>query len=284
MPTTSVVVIPPMPKGVVSGADDHAPTKVVQQLLQSHGFYAGQRIDGDFGPRTEDAISDFQQTHLGEDGKYLKVTGKLDAATWWALHNASGAPQQSRLSPLIPHGLNTERRRFLQLWADEHAKNVREVPDGSNWGGRISEYLKGVGPCPWCCFTFCWMYKQTTGAWPMGTRQGLVAAFWNAAKKAGTAYEKGTRRPMPGDAFVMLYRGKNGRLNGTGHIGVVASVSKDGKSFNTFAGNEGNRLKYGVRVVSQSTLVGFVSLLPEEGCQPEPLLVSAEDADKSGTR
>ncbi|MFB2877964.1 peptidoglycan-binding domain-containing protein [Floridanema aerugineum] len=49
----------------------------LQQLLNKKGY--SLKVDGDFGPRTEDAVRRFQKSH------HLKVDGIVGPATWNAL-------------------------------------------------------------------------------------------------------------------------------------------------------------------------------------------------------
>ncbi len=53
----------------------------MQEDLRAAGFYSG-RIDGRFGPRTSQALKDFQAA------RGLRVTGRVDAPTQHALMNA----------------------------------------------------------------------------------------------------------------------------------------------------------------------------------------------------
>lgn len=262
----------------------------LQALLQSQGFYP-YRIDTDFGPRTESGVSYFQSTHLGPDGRYLEVTGKVDEATWWALRNPSGDPQRSHLDPRIPRGLSEPRKQLLQLCVREHRNGVREIPDGANYGDGVSKYLdavgtsKAVGANFWCAFCVSYLHYESTGAWLTGARQGSCHMLYKAALKAGIAFPKSSGRvPLPGDVFIILF-GSPGDEWRSGHTGFVGSVSASGAEFNTWAGNEGNRFKYGVRSMGQSTLVGFISPFGED-CKPQRLLVdaSASSDSVSGTR
>ena len=56
--------------------------RLLQRLLAERGFSSGA-LDGDFGPKTENALKAFQ-THAG-----LPATGRTDAATWEALEPGS---------------------------------------------------------------------------------------------------------------------------------------------------------------------------------------------------
>lgn len=271
------------PGGLKNGSSGEY-VKVLQSLLQSFGFYAGQRIDGLFGPKTEDALQYFQTTHRAVNGDNLKVTGILDKQTWETLNKPAVATGKLPSVAIIPEGLNPERQAFLESWVKDFQKGVVEKPKGSNWGGEVSKYLAGIGPAYWCCFCAVWHFFNVTGRWPLGNRFGLVLAMWNEAKKKKVAFEKGTRMPLPGDLFVLLYRNSAGKLTGTGHIGVVTSVSPDGKKFNTLAGNEDDSLRFGYRKFSESNLVGFISLFPEEGCQPKRLFLTSGESSGLATR
>jgi hypothetical protein len=219
------------------------------------------------------------------------VTATTDPETWWALRNPSGDPQRSNLDPRIPRGVSAQRRALLQLCVREHRTGVREIPDGANYGDGVSKYLDAVGKSPaigpafWCMYTVSFLHNESTGEWPLGARYGGVHSFYKAAQKAGLAFDKNSGRlPLPGDVFIMLY-GSSKSPQRSGHTGFVGSLSKSGKSFNTWAGNEGNRFKYGVRNMDQGTLVGFVSMFGED-CNPQRLLVDAAASVDSigGTR
>lgn len=272
--------------GVMSRGDKNPRVAALQRLLQSQGFYE-YRVDGNFGPITEEALRAFQTTHVGPDRNFLKSTGVLDKATWWALNNPSGTMQRSNLNPRIPVGLEGERLKLVELALQEHAAGVREDPDGSNWGDGVKKYLEGVGPAYWCAYFVSWLYKQVTGKWPYGKRIGAVREFWAEALKAGTAItlESGVL-PEPGDLGVYLYTNSKGQRTGLGHIFVVTSVSPDGKRNNSVGGNEGNRVKYGVRSRRELNLVGYIRLFPALSKPAQRLLVTADAvlSNASGTR
>ena len=258
--------------------------KILQALLQSQGFFDGE-IGGNFLSKTLQAVQYFQQTHLGPDGQFLEVDGEVGDDTWWALQNPSGEPQRSGIDPRIPEGISEARVKLLTVALQEHAAGVKEIPDGSNWGGGVTKYLQDIGPAPWCCYFYSWVFQQSEGTYPLGTRHGHCLTFWKAAKLVGKAFDKKSYVPIPGDAFIMLYRSHKGTLTGSGHIGFVLSVSPDGKSFNTIEGNAGNRVKVGTRQVSQSTLEGFINLHDMNKEFTRRLLTaSSMDSSLSGTR
>lgn len=60
--------------------DNKAFVTEVQEKLQQQGFYKNAKIDGIWGPDTENALRDFQKQHN------LPATGRLDTATIQALN------------------------------------------------------------------------------------------------------------------------------------------------------------------------------------------------------
>jgi peptidoglycan hydrolase-like protein with peptidoglycan-binding domain len=63
---------------------DNRTVRLLQELLKLAGFDPGP-IDGDFGPKTEDAVKKFQQANKDFDGKQLVVDGIVGIRTWAAL-------------------------------------------------------------------------------------------------------------------------------------------------------------------------------------------------------
>ena len=57
------------------------PLNDVQQIIGTRGFYFG-RIDGDFGPMTEQAIRDFQQNPPFNNPSITPVDGIVGPKTW----------------------------------------------------------------------------------------------------------------------------------------------------------------------------------------------------------
>lgn len=257
----------------------------LQHAMKIQGFFEKGTPKGNFLVLTDEAVRYFQMTHLGPDGTNLEVNGRVDEATWWALIHPSGSEQKSGLKGRGPKGLPAARRELLAIARKEHSAGTKEVPDGSNTGDGVTKIVpRGTKP-PWCCFFVSWCWRQFTGEWPLSARHGHVLTFWREAKKKDMAHRKADYTPRPGDAFVMLYS-KKGRLTGRGHIGWVYSLAPDAKSFNTLEGNCGNRVKLGVRNVSQGTLVGFVNLFGDEDTEDtsERKLLKGSDVAGSGTR
>lgn len=254
---------------------------LLQRLLASQGSFDGA-IQGNFGPITKKAVSYFQMTHLGPNGKPLDVDGEVGKNTWWALMNPSGAPQQTGISSEVPGGLFAARADVLGVAVAEHKKGVAETPDGSNWGGEVTKYLKaaGIGANPWCGCFWSWVHREGAGSFPMGAAQPHVQTAWSRAKAKGFARLKANYSPIPGDAFVYCFAG------GTGHIGIVLSADSATKArrFNTIEGNCGNRVKCGVRKMDEGTLVGFINVFGDESRDFETGIIAASDVGRSGTR
>jgi peptidoglycan hydrolase-like protein with peptidoglycan-binding domain len=263
--------------------------KVLQALLQSQGSFAAA-LGGHFQEKTRQAVLYFQQTHLGRDGKPLEVDGEVGDDTWWALYHPSGMPQKSNIPAILPARLTPMRAKVLKIAAAEHQAGVHEIPDGSNWGDGVIKYLEeGSSPAnPWCCFFWNWCVYRALSEHAFGKPIGQVLTTWQQAKTKGWAMDKAGYAPVPGDAFVMLYKDNSGKLTGTGHIGFVLRVDKarNATAFNTVEGNCGNRVKVGRRQMDQSTLVGFINQYSQEK-KPrgwETGLVPADDVGAEGTR
>jgi hypothetical protein len=288
-PGPSVWAMPEKSHPLLKFGDGGDEVKVLQALLQSQGFFAAAVL-GHFHEKTRQAVLYFQQTHLGQDGKPLEVDGEVGDDTWWALYYPSGAPQKSNIPALLPAGLTPMRAKVLKIAAAEHQAGVHEIPDGSNWGDGVIKYLeKGGSPAnPWCCFFWSWCVYRALGEYAFGEPMGHVLTTWRRAKTKGFAMDKAGYAPVPGDAFVMLFKDDSGKLKGTGHIGFVLRVDKarNATAFNTVEGNCGNRVKVGRRQMDQSTLVGFINQYSLEK-QPSGWktgLVTAGDVGAEGTR
>lgn len=259
---------------------------IVQRILHQQGFFKGAP-GGNYLTLTQQAVTYFQQTHLGPDGTFLPVDGKVDVATWWALRHPVGRPQRSFLPGKVPGGLTQLRNQQLEIAIAEHAAGVKEDPDGSNWGDGVIKY-NGLEGQPWCCYFWSWASHQCHGRYTLGAKYGRVLSAWERAKELNMAHDKGSYLPVPGDAFVMLYRDNKGLLKGTGHIGLVLRVDAPGdqaRAINTVEGNSGNRVKVGHRKLDKADIVGFINSFPgdEQPVAWERGLVKAESTATGGT-
>lgn len=252
-----------------------AQVRVAQELLLDAGYFSGVPR-GNFGPLTEAATVTFQMQHIDEDGNFLKPDGVIGRLTWWALHNHSGAPQANRFDAAIPRGITGDRRVFLEAALAEKLAGTREDPLGTNWGDGVTRFLQGIGPAPWCMFFVSELFRDVRGAYPFDHRHGHCVTFWNEARRRGVAREKGLGGPRPGDIGIMRYF-----PSVSGHAFIVLRVSEDGRRFNTIGGNESQRVKLGLRNISQDTLLGFVNLWGDSPTGWETGVVSAAAAVNS---
>lgn len=238
----------------------------VKRLLARSGLWSRVRLSPNFTPTLEKAVVYFQQTHLNRHGKPCGVDGMVGPETMWALRHPSGRAQRSYLpADRIPARIGDARTELLEIALGQHG--IKEIPDGSNRStrpkGGIDKYLPawakkedGKG-APWCCFFVSWVTKQAFGTYPLGRREGACRLARERAIERRMWRPKARYAPVPGDAFVMLYR-KNGEWTGAGHIGFVHRVSRDGQAFNTVEGNCGNRVKLGRRSLDEASLEGFI--------------------------
>lgn len=260
MTSEQVQTLPQLTEGVFK--DEVATLK---SLLRSQGGWDGT-TSKQFGPKLKEAVRYFQSTHIGSDGKFLESDGVVGPDTWWALYNPSGSAQKSGIVPPKeedPHSayerrygrLSTHRRAFISAAFSEHAKNVHEIPDGSNQGGEVDKYIKGFGPAPWCALFVNWLFFLVEGRYPNNVRQAHVQTGIAEAKRAGRFFKRGHHDPAPGDLGVWAFPG------GSGHVSVCVAVSEDSERLNTIGGNEGNRVKLGLRTLDdEPSLAGFIDL------------------------
>lgn len=239
----------------------------VQTVLMRQGFLRplNSAETGHFGPLTESAVIHFQQTRVGPLKSPLRVTGRVDAATRWALEHASGEDQRLHIDARLPAGLTPKRQRLLEVALKLHALNIREQPNGSNSGPYIDDcfppYLlnKPLPREPWCCFWAHHLCHLAHGEYPLGVRLGSCYRAYVLAKSKGVLR---MADPTPGDMGVMLHRGEDGRLNMRGHMVIVLRVGDGGSRINTLEGNCGNRFALNVRRID--TFAGFINFYGED--------------------
>jgi hypothetical protein len=270
----------------------------VMDRLEAQGFdveitnYYFQK----FNTKLEDAVIYFQQTHLGRDGKPLIVDGVVGPATMWALKHPTGKSQTSNLNPLIPRGIEGDRLKVLKVAVAEHAKGVKERPNGSNRSKEIDKYFpawwmnkhkaarhlaKGL---PWCMYFVSWVFKEALGKYPTGRIEGGCSRFAQKAKEREAWWVEDPLCVWPGDIFMILHPKKPGKPQ-TGHTGIVLRSNQNVTKINTIEGNCGNRVKCGLREVSDIT--GFIDPFEggknQEGCFVRTL-VKTKPVASDGTR
>lgn len=242
----------------------------LQTVLVGQGFDPGP-ISGIFTPATQAAVIQFQQRHLDDEGRWLAPDGEVGPRTWWALEHPSGVAQKSNLGAvaknagmdLIPKGLTPKRHALCAFEVGLWEANVHEVPDGSNGGDGVDR-INGGRHDQWCMETQQFALEEVLHFNPFGQRGASCYYTMMTAKRLGfwrplnSAYIA-----IPGDIFVMLHDLGGGYS--PGHTGMKLRGSENGAVFNTIAGNEGNRIKLGLRWISQKGLAGWINVFgPEE--------------------
>ena len=239
--------------------------KILQRKLKDQGWFFDGDVRGNFLEMTENAVRDFQLTHLDSSGKWLEVDGIVGDLTWWALNNPSGDSQRSLIDATIPFGLTPERKNQLEVAMKYWRLNVHEVPDVSNQGDGVDQFIAGYGAVPWCMLFVSQCDLEANKSWAIGRREAGTYRAWKRSEELGIFHYKENYNPVPGDIFLMQYKGRNGVYNGTGHVGFVLRVSEDRSVFQTVEGNAGNRVKVGERSIDQSSLIGYINGWGDKG-------------------
>jgi hypothetical protein len=241
--------------------------KLWQSLMQSQGYFKGA-VQGNFKDLTHAATIHFQQTHLDSDGKPLTVDGWVGKETWWSAFNPTGSKQRQNLvTEGVDDRLTDKRQQVTALCVELHKQKIHEDPDGSNTGDGVTRFhtWMGMAPLAWCCMAVCWIVFHALKRLPF-LKTAKVSALWDWAIKKGMAHAVRTSyQPRPGDLFVMVH---NDRLR-TGHIGVIYSVSKDGKWLDVFEGNAGNRFSLRRRKVGDDDHVGYINFYGDAHLKPD---------------
>ena len=129
--------------------------------------------------------------------------------------------------------------RLEALAVAQKEVGTKEVPMGSNWGPRVSQYLKAAGitfPAEWCAAFVTWCYdrvgKKVTFPGP-----ALVQDWDNWAAKNGEVVS----RPYHGDLVTFDWNSDNWY----DHIGIVEKVlAVHGRVywFRSIEGNSGDQV------------------------------------------
>lgn len=220
--------------------------ETLQQLLQQLKYGSGLQVTGLFDAPTLAATQLFQLQHVGPNRLPLTSDGVVGPATWWALENPSGAAQRSNFPLVVERNVLPSRLDLLNVLEAEYARNVFEVPDGSNRSPIIDGYWGRTGLLgkAWCCTFVSEMLHRALGRYPFGRHHTGVQKMFTEALAMGRRGE-----PVPGNVFIQIKEG------GQGHTGFVSATSVDGWVA-TFEGNCGNRHKHGRRLLS--TIDGFI--------------------------
>ena len=240
---------------------------LLQQRLIAKGFLPG-KVDGVFGPKTEDAVVQFQAS------QGLVVDGIVGTRTWSALlaepeveiESSYYTKEGETLAAKIPMQTPDDPTRVLL--AALRTLGWREKPDGSNDGpevGKISDGWMGKDDPnpPWCALAVSYwlregLRKTSYDQIPFGKRLGSVYQIESWGKKQGRIFRP---HEFPGDPsgaiFTMGRAGSGSDLSSSvaaGHTGLV--LCKQGDLLVTVEGNTGNAVKSLTR--RPSTLRGLV--------------------------
>jgi hypothetical protein len=198
------------------------------------------------------------------------------AANWWAANwEVTADTSRSRFVPCFPPKLDYSAASILPntftnlspnasaagarcaqfAIADARAR-IAEVPLGSDFGGKVTQYLASAGqprPAFWCAAAVTYWWKQAGLATPP-INPALCSNWADWAKKTG----RWSLNPVIGAA--VLYRTKRKPI---GHIGVVVQILPGGRII-TVEGNTSlqgfSRSGYWVaqKQADLSRIIGFV--------------------------
>lgn len=219
-----------------------AVTQVQQRLndLKVAEIGGGKRlkVDGAFGPATENAVRLFQAQSTDSSGLPLTIDGIIGPATWSALFNTKVAASSNPNADILKKVIDVASKEV----------GVRENPLGTNRGPRVDTYLKCCGLDPkkgsyaWCAaflyFCFDEAAKSLKTSNPLPKTAG-VHSMWNKIGTKGfyrlTARQAATNPELvaPGMLFFLDAGG------GFGHVGLVKSVR--GVELITVEGNTTDR-------------------------------------------
>jgi hypothetical protein len=215
--------------------------KKVQEWLNLHGIVVG--IDEDFGPKTEQALKQFQTKAR------LPVTGVADAATFDRLV----APMKAAQAPLPPAGRSLGALEVA--YAEQHLRQHPREVGGQNRGPWVRLYLDGNEGTAWAwCAgfaTYCMRQAAATlnvpeRSLPLPRTYSCDTLGEAARRHQRLLVEPSTReqrsRIQPGSLF--LRRNSTSDWN---HTGIIVSATDT--ELHTIEGNtndDGSREGYEV--------------------------------------
>ncbi len=211
--------------------------RLIQEWLCLHQFHC--RIDGDFGPATDDRVRGFQSKMK------LKVNGVVGKNTFAALIK----PMTDALSS-IPPG-NRSLGQMIIAYAVHHLKQHPREIGGENMGPWVRLYMQGRQgrDWPWCAGFASFVLKQACNSL---NRPLPFETSPSCDLLAASGMEKGVflREPSAADRMKIaqgsLFLSR--RIPGDWvHTGIV--IKAEGEFFRTVEGNtndEGSREGYEV--------------------------------------
>lgn len=216
---------------ILSGADVHALQGQINEQFDHLKIDRQIEKDGDFGGQTFDAAEEIAIS-LGVCGEAQEKLrrGTLSEGTQ-ALIRGRKRTDEERAAGNRRQDYRAKLRKRYSKGAGEKAVELgrkligtKESPEGSNWGGKVEEFIRFTGytgPVFWCGCYACWVVVELGGAKiPNRIRLGF-APFITADALAGVNGLKAVRAEdaRPGD-IVCLWGGK--------HIEVVAEAPSGG--------------------------------------------------------
>lgn len=157
----------------------------------------------------------FQRLNIGPDGRPLKQSGVLDAATRWALDLESLPLFRQRTVRFgLAHVGETEtapnRGRLIDQWIREFGRDPEDDQDD-----------------PWCAIYAC-----------LALRAGGIEVAEASVRRLAALFPE-TPCPLPGD-LICLHR-----PNGTGHVDIITGAGEGIVS--VVGGNVNNAVRAGLR-------------------------------------
>lgn len=213
---------------IVKGEKDKKIVREIQKKLNENGC-GPIDVDGDFGPKTFNAVKLFQSRFTDQEGRPLIIDGKVGPLSWITLFKLKAiGPEPGPLSDFTKKVLSKAKSQI----------GVMEKPRGSNSGPEVDAYLKSVGLGPgyaWCAAFTYWCfneaYKNSGKSNPAYKTAGVLSHWTNTKGKkiSASAAFADPSLVKPGQVFIMSYGG------GLGHTGIVESVN--GGYLTTIEGN-----------------------------------------------
>jgi hypothetical protein len=234
----------------------------LQRLLTQRGYPVD--IDGEFGPKTYNAVRAFQTQHLDQHGQPLVVDGAVGPLTWWALTHETPfirTPSAIDYREMPPKELGGSKigRAALEAAIGELNAGACEI-GGNNRGKWVKKYLTPGGMPegnPWCASFVSWCFLRAGGddraKLPFTYSPGARALLKLLQKKGWTHAPGSGYQPVPGD-LVFWWRI---RADGwQGHVGIVHQV-RDGMIY-TIEGNHSPKVQGFSYVLSRmEKLLGY---------------------------
>jgi len=242
-----------------------------QKILLTNNHDLGDAgVDGHFGQKTENATMAWQHN------KNIAIDGKVGQETIAAIADNICITQNPWLDPTKSLGV-----RALYFSLSEKAKNVKEIPNGSNSGPEIKEYFNyatrkvkgveqrlGISSGNWCAVSACYATKQSLlkdDKMPHGYRAGVVELVQDAMSVGNWKTAKQIRlkqytmqqgdlaifdRSVPGKKHTSWWR----------HVArIETEVGSDEKSFRTLGGNENNTYTLTTRDITNKKFLGCIA-------------------------